>query len=63
MTISVSVLASGRPQDVTVLGSPSSGFGEAARLCALRETFAPALDAEGRRVQSQTPPFVVHFVR
>jgi hypothetical protein len=63
VAISVMVTPSGRPQDVVVIGNPSTGFAEAARQCALRETFAPALDAQGHRVQSQTPPFVVHFVR
>jgi TonB family protein len=63
VAISVTVTPSGRPQDVVVIGNPSTGFAEAARQCALRESFAPALDAQGHRVQSQTPPFVVHFVR
>jgi protein TonB len=63
VAISVSVTPAGRPENVKVLSSASTGFAEAARQCALRESFAPALDAQGHRVQSQTPPFVVHFVR
>jgi TonB family protein len=63
VTIRVEVTPNGRARDVSVLQSPSPGFTEAARQCALREGFTAALDAEGHRVQSQTPAFVVHFVR
>jgi periplasmic protein TonB len=63
VAIRVTVATDGRPEKVEVVGSPEASFAEAARVCALRERFTPGLDGEGRRVQSQTPPFVVHFVR
>lgn len=46
----VAVAPDGRPQNVTVLGNEGSGFGAKARACALRQRYAPALDAGGKAV-------------
>lgn len=53
----------GRALDVDVVSDPGHGFGVAARRCALRARFQPALDAAGRPVRAATPPIRVRFVR
>jgi protein TonB len=61
--VKVDVSADGDPTAVEVQGGALSGFGDAARRCALSEQYRPALDATGRRVPGQTPLLMVHFVR
>ena len=53
----------GDPLAAEVQGNALPGFGEAARLCAMAESFKPALDAAGKRIASETGLLVVHFVR
>jgi len=61
--IVVAVRPDGTPQDVRVLGDPGHGFGRAARQCAMRQRYSPALDREGRPVLSSSPPIWVKFNR
>jgi outer membrane biosynthesis protein TonB len=63
VSIRVQVDPDGAPLKVDVLNTPSPGFGEAARRCALQETYRAALDDAGKRVSAITSPFLVHFVR
>jgi protein TonB len=59
----VTVGADGRADRVDVLSDPGFGFGTAARLCALRTPFAPALNSTGQPVAAASPPIRVHFFR
>lgn len=61
--IRVRVGSDGRAQSVDVLDGARESFAQAARACALAETFRPELDDAGRPVAALTPPFAVHFVR
>jgi hypothetical protein len=63
VSIRVSVSIDGAPDQVEVLSTPKPSFGQAARACALAETYRPALDTAGNRMAAATPPFNVHFVR
>lgn len=55
--------ADGRPQSVTVAEDSGYGFGALAKRCAMRKTFVPALDAQGRPIAGAIPPFRVKFDR
>ena len=46
--IAIHVGPDGVAQTVDVLEDPGSGLGEAARICALNQTYRPALDANGK---------------
>lgn len=46
--IAIHVGPDGVAQTVEVLEDPGSGLGEAARICALNQTYRPALDAKGQ---------------
>ena len=63
VTVDVRVDAEGRPIDARVVTDPGHGFGEAARRCALRASFDPARDHDGRGIEAQTGPFRVRFHR
>lgn len=60
--IEVVVGASGRATGASILQDPGHGFGREARACALRESYVPALDREGRAVAS-SKKFRVKFER
>jgi len=60
--IEVVVGASGRATTASILQDPGHGFGREARACALRESYVPALDREGRAVAS-SKKFRVKFER
>lgn len=60
--ISVTVGSDGKPQKVTIVQDPGHGFGREARACALRESYVPALDREGRPVAA-SKSFRVRFER
>ena len=62
-TIRVSVGKDGSPDNVEVVSAPPGGFGEAARRCAERERYRPALDATGKPIAADTHLFNVHFLR
>jgi protein TonB len=63
VSIIVTVRADGTPQSVKVVSDPGTGFGRAARLCALARRYTPALDRTGTPMVSATPPIRVRFTR
>jgi periplasmic protein TonB len=63
VVVAVVIDAAGHATRVDVLGDPGYGFGREARRCALRETYVPGLDREGRPAVSVTKPFRVRFTR
>jgi len=60
--IEVVVGATGQATRASILQDPGHGFGREARACALRESYVPALDREGRAVAS-SKKFRVKFER
>lgn len=63
VVLRVSVRSDGTADEVKVLSDPGSGFGQAARACALRTHFRPALDEGGVAIAAWSPPIRVRFVR
>jgi protein TonB len=63
VVLRVLVQADGSVQAVNVLADPGSGFGDAARTCAMRTPFRPALDDDGGPVAAWSPPIRVRFLR
>jgi protein TonB len=63
VTMRVRVDADGRVRKVTLIEDPGSGFGAAARACALATRFSPALDREGNVTSADSPPIRVRFTR
>jgi len=61
--VQVTVRADGTAEDALVLEDPGLGFGEAARRCALRSTFEPALDRDGNPILARSAPIRVRFWR
>lgn len=61
--VQITVGPAGRAARVDVVKDPGYGFGREARKCALRETYAPALDRDGRAVLGITKPIRVRFAR
>lgn len=61
--LAVRVGPDGRARSVSVLADPGQGFGAAARACAMRQRYRPALDRVGGPVAAQTAPFRVRFTR
>jgi hypothetical protein len=62
-SIRVHVDRDGEPEEVDIVSSPSPSFAEAARRCALGESYRTALDDAGKAIAGVTPLFIVHFVR
>jgi protein TonB len=62
VTLGVTVSPDGRARTVTVVKDPGFGFGKAARACAMRAAYAPAMNAAGQPVE-QTTTFTVRFTR
>lgn len=61
--VQITVDPAGRAARVDLVNDPGYGFGREARRCALRETYAPALDRDGRAVLGTTKPIRVRFAR
>jgi protein TonB len=61
--ILVTVRPDGSAQSVKVISDPGHGFGRAARECALKQRYMPALDRQGRPIAGTTPPINVKFTR
>lgn len=59
----VRVSTSGKALDVTVVDDPGYGFGAAAKRCALRQRYLPALGKDGKPVVGTAPSFFVRFSR
>ena len=60
--IEITAGADGRAQKVSILKDPGHGFAPHARQCAMRQTYAPELDRDGRAVAA-TKKFRIHFER
>ncbi|MGB1701112.1 MAG: energy transducer TonB, partial [Nannocystaceae bacterium] len=63
VVLKVRVGSDGRARSVEVLEDPGLGFGDAARACAMKTRFTPALDREGDPVTATSPPIRVRFTR
>ncbi len=63
VVIRVEVGVDGRARRVRLVDDPGLGFGDAARACALKTRFSPALDGEGDPVPATSPPIRVRFTR
>lgn len=61
--LQVEVAPDGRASQVRILRDPGFGFGPAARICALRTAFTPALDPRGQPVVAWSPTIRVTFRR
>ncbi len=62
-TIIVKVRPDGSPESVSVVADPGSGFGRAARACALTRRYQAGLDRDGNPTTASTPPIRVKFSR
>ena len=62
-TIVVTVRPDGSPQNVSIVADPGSGFGRAARACALTRRYQAGLDRDGKATTASTPPIRVRFSR
>lgn len=62
-TIVVTVGEDGSPRSVSVVSDPGSGFGRAARQCALSRRYVAGLDRDGNATTATTPPIRVRFTR
>lgn len=62
-TIIVKVRPDGSPESVSVVADPGSGFGRAARSCALTRRYQPGVDRDGNPTTASTPPIRVRFSR
>ena len=63
VSIMVTVRADGSVQSVKVVSDPGTGFGRAARQCALGQPFQAAWDRGGQAIVGTTAPFNVRFTR
>jgi protein TonB len=59
----VKVGTSGKALDVTIVSDPGYGFGLAAKRCALRQRYEPALGRDGKPIVGQARSFYVRFSR
>ncbi|RYE82716.1 MAG: hypothetical protein EOO75_20270 [Myxococcales bacterium] len=62
-SIMVTVRPDGSVQSVKVVSDSGTGFGAAARRCALGQRFEPSFDRTGQAVVGTTAPFTVRFTR
>ena len=63
VVLKVHVGADGNVRDVRNLDDPGHGFAAAARQCAQRTAFEPALDGSGNPIDAWSPAIRVHFTR
>jgi len=61
--IVITVAPDGSPRDVKVPKDPGHGFARAAKQCAMKHRYKPALDRAGHPVVSTMPPIHVRFSR
>lgn len=59
----ITVRPDGTPLSVQVVSDPGTGFGRAARICALGKRYTPGLDKTGAVTTSTMPPVKVRFSR
>jgi protein TonB len=63
VVVQVATRADGSPERVSVLSDPGHGFARAARTCALKERYDPALDRDGHPIAGQTKSIRIRFER
>jgi protein TonB len=63
VVLRVFVRSNGTADEVKIVSDPGSGFAPAARACALRTHFRPAVDDGGAAMAAWSPPIRVRFVR
>jgi protein TonB len=63
VTVTVSVQVDGRAKSVQVIKDPGFGFANAARVCALRQAYRPALDRDGKPIAQTLGPMNITFQR
>jgi periplasmic protein TonB len=61
--VQVATGADGSPQGVTIRQDPGHGFARAARTCAMKERYDPALDREGNPIAGSTKSIRIRFER
>lgn len=63
VTLVVTVGTDGSAEKVSIMADPGSGFGRAARSCALGRRYKSGLDREGKPSRKTTAPITVRFSR
>jgi len=63
VVVQVATRADGSPEKVSVLSDPGHGFARAARICAMKERYDPALDKDGNSIAGQTKSIRIRFER
>jgi periplasmic protein TonB len=63
VVVMVATRADGSPDHVSILSDPGHGFARAARICAMKEHYDPALDHDGNPVAGQTKSIRIRFER
>jgi periplasmic protein TonB len=61
--VQVATRADGNPDRVNILQDPGHGFARAARQCAMKEHYDPALDREGNPIAGSTKSIRIRFER
>jgi protein TonB len=59
----VTVGVDGSPEKVAIVSDPGTGFGRAARACALGRRYKAGLDKDGNATRTTTAPITVRFTR
>jgi periplasmic protein TonB len=63
VVVQVATRADGSPDHVSILQDPGHGFARAARICAMKERYDPALDREGNAIAGSTKSIRIRFER
>jgi protein TonB len=63
VVVQVATRTDGSPDHVSILSDPGHGFGRAARVCAMKEHYDPALDREGNAIAGSTKSIRIRFER
>jgi protein TonB len=61
--VQIATRADGSPERVNILQDPGHGFARAARVCAMKEHYDPALDREGNAIAGSTKSIRIRFER
>jgi protein TonB len=63
VVVQVATRTDGSPDHVSILSDPGHGFGRAARVCAMKERYDPALDHDGNAIAGSTKSIRIRFER
>jgi protein TonB len=63
VVVQVATRTDGSPDHVSILSDPGHGFGRAARVCAMKEHYDPALDHDGNAIAGSTKSIRIRFER